>query len=382
MSTFSPKPRLSKAVDIAILQCLVLVLILPSGQAQHVSVSVDARTLSLIGGERDLERAKYFNHWGTHVIQGSTNLGDLATEVWAQDGLNSATGRETWEFDSFIAENVPEDSSRPGYFDIEALRLFLRNGTNGGLGTYNNYFNNHIRYESVREHENHVMVQSGRAAADWPIWILDGTNLPVSQGGAAYAEFLNVYFEEVVFGTGPQIGGSQSQAYLPIDPEDFYVEIMNEPSWELGPGGLDWNHVIDMHRTVTENVKSQNPLAQIGGASVGNANFAAWNPYRWDYKKQLMDDMADPNDPWSAEFDFWTFHPYDSRRINSSGVVEHHIPEIDRASGRYPGSLRILQPHQIRRSEENRSHRVWNHSMERIQRRRLEPVRPPANAMG
>lgn len=325
-----------------ILATLIQSLLLPwsVSHAQTVSVTVDANTLNQIGGEKQLERTKYFNHWGTHVIQGNTNLGDLATEIWHENGLNSATGRETWEFDSFIAENVPEDPSRPGYFDLEALRLFLRSGANGSLGTYNNYLNNHIRYESVREHENHVLVQSGRAASDWPNWLLDGTKLPVSHNGEAYAEFLNVYLEEVVYGTGPQIGGSQSQAYLPIAPENFYIEIMNEPSWELGPGGLDWNDVIEMHRTVTENVKGQNPQAQIGGASVGNANFASWNPYRWDYKKQLMDDMADPNDPWSAEFDFWTFHPYDSRRISSNGVVEHHIPE---STGHLDGILDLFE---------------------------------------
>ena len=311
-------------------------------QAQSVTVTVDAGALYSIGGERQLERTKYFNHWGTHVITGNTNLGNLATEVWAEDGLNSATGRETWEFDAFIAKNVPQDPARPGYFDVDALRLFLRSGTNGGFGTYNSFLNNHIRYQSVREHENHVMVQSGRAEANWPSWLLAGTDLPVSHGGAAYAEFLNVYLEEVVYGTGPQIGGSQSQGYLPLDPENFYIEIMNEPSWELGPGGLDWDDVIEMHRTVTEKVKSENPDAQIGGASVGNANFASWNPYRWEYKKQLMDDMVNwrTESGEKAEFDFWTFHPYDSRVIQSDGTVSHRIPE---SSGHLDGILDLFE---------------------------------------
>ncbi|QDT70722.1 Beta-porphyranase A precursor [Planctomycetes bacterium MalM25] len=318
------------------LALVALLLSLTTAPAQVVSVVADAGVRRFIGGLNQLERTKYFNHWGTHVIGGNTNLGDLATEVWAEDGLNSASGRDTWEFDSYIAQNIPQDPSRPGYFDITALRNFLRNGA------YENFLNNSQRYESIRQHENHVYVQSGRAGSNWPSWLLDGTRLPVSHGGEAYGEFLNVYLEEVVYGTGPQIGNSQSQAYLPLDPENFYIEIMNEPSWELGPGGLDWEQAIEMHRNVTETVKSANPQAQIGGASVGNASFASWNPYRWDYAKTLMDDMTtwqtDNGQP--AEFDFWTLHPYDSRPINSSGVPEHRLPE---SSGHLDGILDLFE---------------------------------------
>lgn len=315
---------------------LTVVQLGPEVRAQSTSVTIDGGTLRMIGGERELRRTKYFNHWGTQVIAGNTNLGNLSTDIWAAEGLNSATGRDTWEFDAYIAKNIREDPNRPGYFDLNALRTFLRNGA------YRDFLNNNVRYESIREHADHVFVQSGRAQGSWPSWLRQGTNLPISHSGAAYAEFLNVYYEEVVYGTGPQIGNSRSEAYLPLSPENFYVEIMNEPSWELGPGGLDWGDAIALHRTVTEQIKTHNPEAKIGGASVGNASFATWNPYRWDYAKTLMDDMTTwrTEDGQPAEFDFWTFHPYDSRRINSSGVVEHNIPE---SSGHLEGILDLFE---------------------------------------
>ncbi|TWT40695.1 hypothetical protein [Botrimarina hoheduenensis] len=335
----SPR-RVTAFVCVLLLQAPVL--------AQPVTVVARPHHLNLIGGERDLSRTKYFNHWGTFVIQGPTNLGDLATQVWAEDGLNSATGRDVWITDSFVGKNAGEDPNRPGYYDLDDLRTFLRTGTNQFGQTFRSHLNTSTRYESVRRHENHVLVHSGRAESGWPSWLRDGTNLPMSHNGEAYAEFINTYFEEVVFGNGPAVGNTQSEAYLPVAPENFYYEIMNEPSWELGPGGLDWDGVIEMHRIVTERVKSQNPQAQIGGASVGNfVSAPGLILYDWDFKRRLMDDMVNwqTDSGERAEFDFWTFHPYDARGVESDGSIAH-APE---SSGHLDGILDLFESYSYQR---------------------------------
>ncbi len=86
------------------------------------------------------------------------------------------------------------------------------------------------RWQSLREHENPILVQSGRANGSWPAWVKEGTTLPIHGAGAAYGDFLNVYLEEVVYGTGP------GQGYLPFDKDRFHIEIMNEPQLELNNG--------------------------------------------------------------------------------------------------------------------------------------------------
>ena len=269
----------------------------------QTNVVIDATVHRSIGGVGTLDRAKYFNHWGSHT----SGMGGLADELTSPTGLNTVTGRETFEYDGLIASGLGEDPSNPGFFKHSDLVGKLQ-------GSYKNWVLNDSRWESLREHPNPVLVQSGRAIGAWPAWIREGTPLPIKGAGAAYGDFLNVYLEEVVFGTGP------GQGYLPFDKDRFYVEIMNEPQLELR-NGVDWNDVIEFHKNVTIAVKEQHPEAKIGGASVGEAPFPSWNPHRWDLAKQMMDDMTtwrdSSNNP--VEFDFWTFHPYDVHRVRSTG---------------------------------------------------------------
>lgn len=269
----------------------------------QTNLTVDGTTHRSIGGVGTLDRAKYFNHWGTFI----NGLPGAADAVTSETGLNSVTGRETFEFDFFVARNEIEDPNNPGFFRQSDLVDNLQ-------GTYKNWVLNDSRWKSLREHENPILVQSGRANGSWPDWIKDGTTMPIKGGGAAYAQLLNAYLEEVVYGTGP------GQGYLPFDKERFHIEIMNEPQLELY-AGPSWNDVIDFHKNVTIAVKEQHPQASIGGASVGEAPLQPWNPHRWDFAKAMMDDMTtwrdSNNNP--VEFDFWTFHPYDVHRVRSTG---------------------------------------------------------------
>ena len=267
---------------------------MPAGA--QTNVTIRATEHRMIGGVGELNRHKYFNHWGNYQPPTNTNLGNLSQEVTSATGLNSIPGRDTWEFD-WQAQFVPEDPNNPGYFDQAALSSQFQ-------GDYKNFLLTNERYRSLREAVDPITVQSGRAGASWPGWLLNGTTLPISQGGAAYGEFLSTYLEEVVYGTGP------GQGYLPFNKDGFYVEIMNEPQWT----GVDWNTVIQMHKNVTEIVKADHSEAQIGGASC--CRFIDGSPLNnWDRIQQMMDDMT----TWSAEFDFWSFHPYERYSVKPDG---------------------------------------------------------------
>ena len=287
---------------------------LESARAQ-TNVTIHANQHKMVGGVGQLNRAQYFNHWGSHVIQGNTNLGNLSNEIWEADGLHSVTGREPFGLDSPLASGLAEDPANPGYFKTSDLVSRLQDTT--PWSGYRWRLEDSERYESLRVNPDPVWVLSGKASGSWPAWLTNGSTMPMSHQGLAYAQLLNTYLEEVVYGTGP------SQGYLPFNQDNFYIEIMNEPNLELGPGGVTWDDVIEMHKNVTETVKAAHPQVKIGGASVGDAPLESWNPHRWDFKKQMMDDMT----TWNAEFDFWTFHTYDWFHVNSSDEIEEGVGE-------------------------------------------------------
>lgn len=295
---------------LAVLLTAILVSQHRSAFAQ-TNLVINASTQRSIGGVSTLDRAKYFNHWGTFT----NGLGSLADQLISTNGLNTFTGRETFELDFFVAGNDGEDPNNPGFFRESDLVANLQ-------GSYKNYVLNGPRWASLRNHPNPIFVQSGRANGAWPAWIKDGTTLPIKGDGAAYAQLLNVYLEEVVYGTGP------GQGYLPFDGSRHYLEIMNEPQLELYSGPT-WNDVIEFHKNVTIAVKEEHPQANIGGASVGEAPFPSWNPHRWDLAKQMMDDMTTWQDSSGnpVEFDFWTFHPYDVHRVRTNGNIETQVRE-------------------------------------------------------
>ncbi|QDT69165.1 Beta-porphyranase A precursor [Planctomycetes bacterium MalM25] len=275
------------------------------------NVTIHANARGMVGGVKTLDRAQYFNHWGQLTPGTSTNLGDLESEVHATDGLHTFSGRETNDFPAAMRvwtnSPVPENPNNPGFFEHTALINSLQNTSSSG---YKNRLLNSSAWVSVRESENPIYVTSGRKSV-FPDF-LDGGGEQVNNF-EGYADFLNVYLEEVVYGTGP------GQGYLPMDKDRFYIEIMNEPNWPANTPA-QWQDVIDMHREVTELVKEQHPEAKLGGPSCCD-DYADGGQNSWERSRQLMDDMAS----WqtaggqSVELDFWTIHPYERYDVANDG---------------------------------------------------------------
>lgn len=279
-----------------------------SGFAQ-TQVTIHANAQHSIGGVRDLDREQYCVYVGTLTPPKNTNLGNLVQEIWSAGGLNTSTGRVSTELASLISNGLPEDPNKPGFYDHTALRAKLQ-------GDYRNFVLNNTRWEPLRQHDNPILVTSGRNGGQWPDFLDGGTALPTSHAG--YADFLNVYLEESLYGTGP------NQGFLPIDPERFYIEIVNEPNWP-SPSASDWDQVVQLHQTVTELVKEQYPQANIGGPSCCDSLGNGING--WERTRQLMDDMTSWQTPsgQSVELDFWTIHPYERYDVQNDSSYEQRV---------------------------------------------------------
>lgn len=293
-------------------KCVILLSVLaPATQAAfaQTNVSVNAHVQRSIGGVVELDRAKYFNYSGTLQAPSSSNLGNLRREAWLPTGLNAATGRVATELDQFISVNLPEDPNKPGYFNHTALRNKIQ-------GDYRNFVLTGSRWEGLRNSPDPIFVQSGRNGGFWPNFLDDGGLMPTNY--EAYADFLNVYFEEAVYGTG------SGQGFLPIDKDRFFFEVMNEPNWS-SPSQADWDEVIEMHQVVTEQVKEVFPQVKIGGPSCCDDLGSGTNG--WDRARQLMDDMATWQTPSGdpVELDFWVIHPYERYDVATDGSHSRQV---------------------------------------------------------
>ena len=280
-------------------------------QAQ-TNLTVNANSRLFIGGTGTLDRAQYFNHWGQVTPGASTNLGDLETEIHSPTGLHSFSGRETNDLWVAMMQqwNVfsPEDPNNPGFFDEAAIVSKMQNNTNTWGYKYRVLQDD--LWDSLRDAENPIYITSGRKGL-YPDFIDSGTDMVTNYAG--FADFINIYLRELVYGTGP------GQGYLPFDKDRFYVEVMNEPQWS---NDATWNEVIALHRNVTELVKEQHPEAKIGGASCcGRYNSTEDG---WQMAKQMMEDMTTWETPsgQSVKMDFWSIHPYERYALLADGTYE------------------------------------------------------------
>lgn len=285
----------------------------------QTNVTVDATAKRLTGGVGTLDREQYFNFTETIVPPTNTNLGNLLLETWSPDGLNLATGRISTELDSYIASNVTEDPSKPGFFDHTSL-------TNRLQGAYKNFVENGSRWETLRQHDNPIVIQSGRNGGFWPNFLDGGTDIPTNY--EAFADFMNVYYEEVIYGPN---------AFMPVAADRFHFEVMNEPVYN----GVPWAEVIDLHRVVTEQIKEVHPEASIGGPSCcDELDPGGFNDYA--KAKLLIDDMTTWQTPSgeSVQLDFFTFHPYERYDVQNDGS---HVRRVDSSPGRLDGSMDLLE---------------------------------------
>ncbi|TWT40636.1 dockerin type I domain-containing protein [Botrimarina hoheduenensis] len=300
----APRSAGGRLSGVAVTAALASVLS-PSLATAQTTVTIDASARRLVGGVGELDRAKYFNYSGTLAPP----VTSLRQSIWAEDGLNASTGRVATELDQFISSNLPEDPTRPGHVDPTALQAKIQ-------GDYRNFVLTSARWEALREQPNPVFVQSGRNGGFFPDYLDGGGPMPTNY--EAFADFMTVYLDEAVYG---------QNAFLPVDADRFYFEVMNEPNWS---DSNQWGGIIEMHRVMAERVKEVFPQARIGGVSCCDDVEAGANSF--ELAKQVIDDMA----TWrtasgaKAELDFYTIHPYERYDVRPDGS---HFRKIDHSPG-------------------------------------------------
>jgi agarase len=287
----------------------------------QTSITIDATQLRGIGGVTTLDRTRFFNHTETISPPGTTNLGNLANELGAASGLNSSTGRISTEFDQFIAQNLGEDPTRPGFIDPTQLREKLQ-------GDYRNFVTQGSRWKSLRENPNSFVVNSGRSASFWPAFMRTsgGSTSDHFPNKDAYAEFINIYLDEVVYG---------ANAFMPVDKSRFHIELLNEPDLHLD-SSFTAQAMAEYHRDVAQAIKAQHPTASIGGPSLAITAFAENNFQRWDDVVKPFIDTA------GADLDFYSVHPYERYSVQQNGDFAR---DIEQSPGRVTAMIDLIQNH-------------------------------------
>jgi len=213
--------------------------------------------------------------WGGVNFENNTDLRDTFL-----NGLDVYMGRNTggisWNFNQ-----VAEDPNRPGFADPIDL-------ANLGQNSRNNYANTPAIHPYEARNELTI------AAQQHPFFP-DGT--PTQQGwapanGTAVGEFMGRYVNEFHGGNG--------------QPEPAFVEVMNEPLWELTTNGpITATEVFEFHNEVADAAKEQNPDLLIGGYTTAFPKFEVDNFQRWNDRWKLFMDMS------GDKMDFWSIHLYD-----------------------------------------------------------------------
>ena len=296
--------------------------------AQPTSLTINANQRRTIGGVSTLDRDKYFNHAATLFPPANSNLGNLRQEVYSATGLNLTPGRGASEFDQSIGQGLPEDPTRPGFIDPTALRNELQ-------GPFKIFATNSSRWEAFRSPTTDPLyIMSGRAATFFPSYFRQGEVSSLFPNRNAYAEFLNTFLDEAVYGPN---------AFLPVDQDRFHVEIINEPDLHIpgifgGPSQAatlkaSSEEMATYHREIAQAVKSVHPSASIGGPSLAVTDFSGNDYLRWENTFKPFIEGA------GADLDFYSIHPYERYDVQSDGSVRR---AVDQSPGRIRSQLDMI----------------------------------------
>ncbi|MEM9251153.1 MAG: hypothetical protein AAGB29_02275 [Planctomycetota bacterium] len=311
--------RLSPALVVILSVGLLLGPNLVHPAAAQTTITVRPDVQRTIGGVTQLDRERYFTQTETLLPNTSSGVADLISPT----DINVVSGRISTEFDQFIASSLPQDATRPGFIDPNALRNRLR-------GDYRNFVTNGGRYEVIRANPNALIVNSGRFDAFWPGYMIQpGTDgLPRAD---AYAEFINIYLEEAVYGPN---------AFHPVDKDRFYVELVNEPDLHYN-ATLTRQGLADWHRDVTQAVLAEHPEAKIGGPSLAittfeRNDFGSGNDFS-RFEERVGRFIADRED---SDIAFLSYHPYERYDVTNSNNV---VRAVDQSPGRVSGTLDLIR---------------------------------------
>jgi hypothetical protein len=274
--------------------------------ALKVSVNLDIK--HIVGGEETFDRRKFVTIHSTNTDpdwQGSNQQSlntpnasaDLIGDV--MNGYDVYFGRDTGAM-AWQLSQLNEDPARPGF--VSESHAATKGGDTRWL------YNNNANSAKIRQFESRLTgsIVGAQQHPYWPDgkltskgWALSQTDTPSEPFGTAtghyMGQFLSKYFNK---GAGDLFG----------QPKPLYVEVMNEPLYDLvdaSSSPVAVEKVFEFHNTVAAEIRKTNSDVLIGGYTVAFPDYDKNNFQQWLKRDKLFVDIA------GANMDFYAIHLYD-----------------------------------------------------------------------
>lgn len=222
---------------------------------------------------------------------------DLITEV--MEGYDVYFGRDTGGISWQLGE-LNQDSARPGFVSETDAQ------TKGGGVRW--VYSNNTNSTKIRQFENRLtdMVIGAQQHPFWPDgkltrkgWALSQTESPSEPFGTATGHYMGQYLAKYFNkGAGDLYG----------QPKPLYVEVMNEPLYDLvdaSASPVPVEKVFQFHNTVAAEIRKTNSDVLIGGYTVAFPDYDKNNFQQWLNRDKVFIDIA------GANMDFYSIHLYD-----------------------------------------------------------------------
>ncbi len=267
-----------------------------------VKVDVNLNTIHSVEGIDEFNRERFIT---IHAdLKGGDWDGDNVSDNLRADFLNKYDvylGRESGGLASALRYRTYEDPNRPGYVDLKKMAV----AGEKNRAAYKKKSES-LGFSSL-EHRTKNMLIVNQFHPFWPDGKKTNTGWAFSQEdtkdapfGTASGEFAGTFLKEY-------FGGDS-------EPRPRYLEVINEPDWDLVPGKQYGNPDFEIpafkklaafHSTVAKEVRKICPDVKVGGFTCAFPNFDEYDFKRWDYRWKQFIDLA------GADMDFWSVHLYD-----------------------------------------------------------------------
>ncbi|WNJ19080.1 Ig-like domain-containing protein [Pontibacter sp. G13] len=259
-------------------------LLLPCWVSAQITVDVNLDTRHTVGGVDSFDRSVFIQlhadpteqEWGGWNFPAGDNLRDTFL-----NGLDVYMGRNTGLI-SWQLNQMNEDPNRPGYAD--PAHIAQRGAT---------HKNNYAAQTSIHPYQaRHNLVLAAQQNRFFPDGTLTGQGWAFANGHAT-GEYMGRFIQEFHGGIG--------------QPKPKYIEVMNEPLWDLVTlsGDHEPLEIFEFHNDVAEEIRKYDSTAVIGGYTTAFPNLEEGNFSRWHNRWKLFMDVS------GANMDFWSIHLYD-----------------------------------------------------------------------
>lgn len=270
--------------------------------SEPVRVEFNPNVKRTVDGVSTFDRSKFITIHSTPTDpewnggqQGANNFTNdlLAAFILGNDVyFGRDTGYITW----YLRNRIEEDPSRNGWARVSGSSLSMASQGSKARASYNNKPHLHP-YESRNDE-----IMAAQFHPFWPDgtptklgWALSQANTMTEPFGSATAAYMGVFLNDF-YGSATQVGR----------PLPKWVEVINEPDWELiDNGNTPPAKIWAYHNTVANGIRALNPYVKIGGYCAAFPDLEKDNFQEWRREWKLFIDTCGTN------MDFYTLHLYD-----------------------------------------------------------------------